>query len=465
MPKIAFGLSAYRRDGGNLPELRVVNMFAEQAPTAKAGVVLMSRKGLAEASVIGDGPIQGQFQQPGTFDGDTFTVSAGVLYRETDELGAVTVSGPVSFASSGTEIVLTGGSIAYSYDGTDLQPIDIPDDQNIIKVEFFGSRFIYIPDNPTIGAGGYYWCDLDGDDIPDGRTIDPLNFANAESAPDGLLDALVVRDSLFLLGQRTIERHEITTDPDLPFQKIPHTTQARGVIATGCAVPADNTLHCIGEDGIFYRMGDVPEQLSDSGIEERIIASATRRLLRYDYEGHPLILIVLDDDAFAYDARTRQFHNPRSYGLDRFRASSAINVGTEACLGDEATNQVWTFSGWEDDGGPLERLFTAYFPLDAGSVAIDNLWIEANVGRTDLLSGQGSDPVAEMRYSRDAGATWSDWEASNLGEQGEYRVVAEWRALGTFDVPGAMFEIRVTDPIGFRVSAVHVNDPIPGRSR
>jgi hypothetical protein len=262
-----------------------------------------------------------------------------------------------------------------------------------------------------------------------------------------------------------VERHEVTTDPDLPYQKIPHTTQAKGVIGTGCCCELDNTLHWIGKDGIFYRLGEVPEQLSDSGIEERIIASTTRRMLRYDYEGHPLVLIVLDDDTFAFDARTRQFHNPRSYGLDRFRAASAINVGTSAYLGDEETNQVWTFDGFADDAGPLERLFTAYFPLDKGNVAVDNFWIEANFGRTDLLSGQGSDPQAEMRFSRDAGATWSEWEASGLGEQGEYRAIAEWRALGAFDVPGFMAEVRVTDPVGLRISAVHVNDPIPGRSR
>lgn len=465
MPAIAFGLSAYRRDNGNMPELRVVNMMAEQAPTAKQGVVLKSRHGLVESATVGDGPIQGQFQQPGAFGGDTFTVSAGELYRETTLLGTVPVSGPVSFASSGTELVLTGGTIAYSYDGTDLEAIAFPDDQNVLAVEFFGGRFIYVPENPTVGAGGYYWCDLNGDDIADGRQIDGLNFANAESAPDGLLDCKVVRDSLFLLGQATIERHEVTTDPDLPFQKIPHTTQAKGVIATGCSAEADNTLHWIGEDGIFFRLGEVPEQLSDSGIEERIIASSSRRLLRYDYEGHPLILIVLDGDTFAFDARTRQFHNPRSYGLDRFRAASAINIGTAAYLGDETTNQIWTFDGWADEDGTLERIFTAYFPLDKGNVSVNNLWLEANFGRTDLLSGQGSDPVVEMRSSTDAGATWGDWDAASLGQQGEYRVIAEWRALGLFDVPGAMFEFRVTEPCGFRVSAVHVNDPIPGRSR
>jgi hypothetical protein len=465
MPSIPFGISAYRRDNGQMPELRVVNMLAEQAPTAKQGVVLNSRKGMVEDRAIGTGPIHGEFQQPGTFDGDTFTLSGSILYRGSDALGSIDGTGPVSFASSGTEIVLARGASAYSYDGTDLQAIDFPDGQNVLAVDYIGGRFIYVPETPTIGAGGYYWCDLDGDDIADGREIDPLNFANAESAPDGLLDCRVIRDSLFLFGQSTIERHEVTTDPDLPYQKIPHTTQAKGVIATGCAVAADNAPHWIGEDGIFYRLGEVPEALSDSGVEERIIASTTRRLLRYDYEGHPLILIVLDDDTFAYDARTRQFHNPRSHGLDRFRAGSAINVGTAAYIGDETSNQIWTFDGFADDDGPLERLFTAYFPIDAGSVAVDNLWLEANFGRTELLSGQGSDPVVEMRYSRDAGATWSDFETASLGQQGQYRVIAEWRALGTFDVPGAMFEFRVSDPCGFRVSAVHVNDPIPGRSR
>lgn len=234
MPPIQFGLSAYRRDNGNMPELRVINMMAEQAPTAKQGVVLKSRKGLAESVTIGSGPIEGQFQQPGTFDGDTFTLTGGDLYRGSTLLGGIDGAGPVSFASSGTEVVLARGAHAYSYDGTDFQPIDFPDDQNVLAVEYFGSRFIYVPENPTVGAGGYYWCDLDGDDIADGREIDGQNFANAESAPDGLLDCKVVRDSLFLFGQSTTERHEVTTDPDLPFQKIPHTTQAKGIIATGC---------------------------------------------------------------------------------------------------------------------------------------------------------------------------------------------------------------------------------------
>jgi hypothetical protein len=101
MPAIPFGLSAYRRDNGNMPELRVVNMMAEQAPTAKQGVVLKSRKGLVESSTIGDGPIQGQFQQPGTFGGDTFTLSGGVFTAPPPLLGRSTAAGRCHSQPSG----------------------------------------------------------------------------------------------------------------------------------------------------------------------------------------------------------------------------------------------------------------------------------------------------------------------------------------------------------------------------
>ena len=38
--RMQFGLSAFTRSRGDLPELPVVNMFAEQAPTEEGGVVL-----------------------------------------------------------------------------------------------------------------------------------------------------------------------------------------------------------------------------------------------------------------------------------------------------------------------------------------------------------------------------------------------------------------------------------------
>jgi hypothetical protein len=91
------------------------------------------------------------------------------------------------------------------------------------------------------------------------------------------------------------------------------------------------------------------------------------------------------------------------------------------------------------------------------------LW--ANTGATPVLSGQGSNPLIEMRYSRDQGKTWSLWLPASLGAEGQYRVRADWRRLGMFDLPGALFEFRCTDPVPLRISAVKVNAAGGGRSR
>jgi hypothetical protein len=74
------------------------------------------------------------------------------------------------------------------------------------------------------------------------------------------------------------------------------------------------------------------------------------------------------------------------------------------------------------------------------------------------MVGQGSDPIIEMRYSRDAGQTWSNWYPGFLGKIGEYRARAIWRRLGLFDFPGAMFDFDCTDPVSLRISDVNVND-------
>jgi hypothetical protein len=67
--------------------------------------------------------------------------------------------------------------------------------------------------------------------------------------------------------------------------------------------------------------------------------------------------------------------------------------------------------------------------------------------------------------SDDAGQTWGEWGQDSLGATGNYRTCPEWRALGMFEFPGVMGEVRVTDAVPFRLSAVKINDPKGGRSR
>jgi hypothetical protein len=454
--RVFYGRGAYLRNNGNLPRLRLINLYLEQTPAEQDGVILLSRKGLSSYASVGSGPVTGVFQQPGVFSGDVFCVSGGHLYRGATDLGAIDGSGPVSFAGTTGELLVAAGTRLWSYNGTNLVSVSFPDSADVTAVTFHDGLFI------AARAGGhkYYWSA-----VLDGRTWDALDFASAESKPDALLDLKVVNDTLYLLGQETIEPWANTGQADAPYQRFEQRIFAKGVKATGCVVEMDQGLFFVAHDDMVYVLRDGPERISDHGIEEQIAASSSVSCFGYISEGHSFFCIRLDSTTFAYDVATQQWAELATYGRANFRAQCATEPGDTAIFGDDETGALWTLDGYRDGADAIERLFTFALPLDGGIFVADNVAITANVGWTELLAGQGSDPIAEMRLSRDAGATFGDWRQAPLGQQGEYRTRTIWRRCGMFDAPGMLGEIRISDPVGFRLSNVGVNEAGGGRSR
>jgi hypothetical protein len=70
------------------------------------------------------------------------------------------------------------------------------------------------------------------------------------------------------------------------------------------------------------------------------------------------------------------------------------------------------------------------------------LGIESGVG---LISGQGSDPVAGLRISRDGGHTYGTQSFARMGKIGETNTRCIWRNLGAGR--DLVTEITITDPI------------------
>jgi hypothetical protein len=431
-------------------------MYVEQTPSAESGVALLSREGLVEAANWGAGPVVGLFCQEGTFGGDLFAILGNTLYREGVPLGTLTGSGPASWAASADEILVTRGSTAYSYDGTDFVNSGFAGlfSNEVTAVAYLAGLFIAIEK----GSHRFFWSA-----VRDSRSWDILDFASAENVPDELLDVKAVGDSLYLLGQVSIEVWA-ATGAEVPFSRILQRLYQKGVAATGCAVPQDNSLTFVGHDGIVYRIAQVPERISDHGIEERIEASVSVACWGFVYEGHNFFCLRLDQGTWAYDAATGQWCELSTHGRDNFRARCAAVQRRVLFLGDDSTGQLWNFGGFMDGEDALVREFTGAFPVK-GPVSVDNLEVESNSGWTDELAGQGANPVMEMRFSRDAGATWGSWRSASLGAQGEYRARTRWRALGMFDAPVAVFGFRCSDPVPLRVSSVKVNEPGGGRSK
>ena len=78
------------------------------------------------------------------------------------------------------------------------------------------------------------------------------------------------------------------------------------------------------------------------------------------------------------------------------------------------------------------RAFMSKYELD----------VETGVG---LVSGQGVDPQAMLKWSNDGGATFGTEHWASIGRAGRFKNRAIWRRLG--EARDRVFEVRISDPV------------------
>lgn len=326
--------------------------------------------------------------------------------------------------------------------------VAFPDSANVTKVLVGAGRAVCLrADTET-----YYWSE------PLTSTVDALSFASAESQPDRLRDMLYIDDTLILFGAGTVEFHPNTQDADLPFQPLEGRVFERGIRATGCATQFGATFAWVTDRNQIC-IGDPDAIVSNSGMEAKIAASTDCRLFSFFIGGDEFLALRLDDETHVLSAKAKRWSRFSTNG-GNFGAQCFAN----GVFGSATDGKTLVFSDTKVElGSTLERRFRAGVVINAGGVAVNNLALRTNPGQTPYLAGDYSDPVVEMRVSRDAGRTWGSWRARNLGAIGEYGKKVQWRGLGMASQPGFLVEFRVTDPVPFRVSDVRMNDGYGGR--
>lgn len=459
--EINYGLSAYQRDRGDLPELPLINMLVEQSKSEQKGVVLQSRPGLEVSTTNGADSIDGIYKADGVFGGATFTVSGTTLYKDGVSIGTIDGAGPVSFAATGDDddyddmLAIARGAGLWRYVTAGLNEVTFPDNANVIKVVYLSGYFIALKE----GSQRFFYSGVN-----DLTSWEGLDFASAEKKPDKAVDLVVLNDMLVIFGTETTEFWQSTRDSTLPFAPITGRVFNKGAYQTNSAVNLDNSAAWVSPDGIIYRFnGDiVPERISDNGIEERVIQSSNATAFSFYWEGHELLAVRLSTGTWLWDATTRQWCEFQSYG----KANWLCQCASGGLFGSSELGNILQFSAAHTDlGGVLERRFRGGFPLMGGSIPINNVRVRVNSGQTPNLTGDYTNPLAEIRVSRDAGQTWGGWKSTTLGAQGNYRKRVEWKAMGLADEPGFLAEFRCTDPVPFRISGVSINERSGGRSR
>ena len=449
----------WARHRGRFVPWRQENCLVEEAKTDPKGFNILSRPPLAQAYTRGTGPLQGIYQRPGLFNGDTFTVSGGHLFRAGADLGAIDGTGPVIWASGNSELVVTRGASAWSYNGTNLAAIAFPDGAQVRSVHWMARLFVFA----RKGSGRWYWSATD-----DARTIDGLDFANAESEPDELYDIAKMGDAFALLGANSIETWVLNGDADLPWTRVSQRTFGRGVRDTGCkAEIADaNSFYFISSDNMVCRMDAAPVRISDSALDEKIAASATASAFWWQYDGRPYFAVRLTGVTYVMElANDNQPVLFSTQGRSNWAPMCAANIGGVPLFGDDTGPQVWEFDPDSlTDCGNVEmpRYFTLGWP---GEVGISNVIVSGDNGTAQTLTGEQAAPILEMRYSRDYGRTFTQWRGSEWGRMGQYRKRARFGSCGQFGEPGFLAECRMLACAPMRIDRAQANVSASGRGR
>lgn len=461
MPQILFGIQSYQSRSLPLSAQRVLNCFLEkQVEGAKSQIPVFGAPGLTQWSAAPKPGIRGEWN----FNGVLYIVAGDSLYS-VSQTGAIALIGSgitgsnlVSISDNGVQLVIVNGRGGWVYSTTasnslgaaGFTPITSPNFYPANTVIFFDGYFIF----DRVGTNEFFLSALF-----DGTSYSGLDFASAEAQPGFLLAVAQNLQLLFLFCQNHIEMWYDAGAADFPFQRY-----AGGVIEKGCGAPLtvinqDEALFFLGQDLVFYRLqGNVPVRVSTHAIESAFASYqgvSDANCFTYTLEGHKMVHLTFPSapHSWCWDISTSLWHERDSTDgsnndLGRWRGNTAIRIYNQIIIGDFYSGTLWMLD-WNafTEGGNALKMLIDSSPLhqDRMRVFVTRLELDMEVG-VGLTTGQGSNPMANLQWSKDGGKTWSILTPPrSMGKIGEFLRRMRWLSLGV--AYQWVFRIQISDPV------------------
>lgn len=440
MPYLAF---ARQSVGDDFPEdngERLLNLYAEPFPQGgTAQLVLAPSPGLTAFATLNDGPVKAVHVQGGVI----YAISGATLYSVTPAgvvtaLGAMTNGDFATLTGNGLDVAATSGGNYYVY------TVATGSFRRVATKAFARAGSATRLDNYVIvsqrGGGAFLITGL-----ADAGSIDALDFASAESAPDDIVRAVADHSELWLFGERTTEVWGNTGAADFPFQRL-----SGGVIQRGCAWPGsvardDNSIFWVGDDRLVYRAeGYTPRIISTPWVAGVLQAEDAEHVagFTYSWRGHKFyVLRPPGRPSLVYDVATGLWHE-RATGVQEgpWRATCAESLGERVILGGD-DGRLYDLGGLTDGGEVIVREGVSA-PVEAGGdrFSMHEVELVFRTGATDL----GRAASVTLEVSRN-GYEWGLEKRKTLGSVGQYLRRVRWHGLGV----GRQFRVRfrVTDAI------------------
>lgn len=461
----------YKTKSDTQSKQETINWYVEEDPTdQERGVILMPTPGLTlfDEVKVGGSEVRGMIEHKGigyvVVDDKVYTLTAAAVATEIATL--TTTTGLVRWAATNDELMLLDGAKGYSYKVSTTTWTEITDGD--------------FPSSPAEGTAqdGYMFVvnpdtrQFQFSSINDALTWAAIDVASAEFAEDNIVTMFSSFDQLWVFCQKTTEvwYNSGTTFPWQPIQG--------GVLEMGCAAAktvaeADNSLFWLGQDrygdGIIIRTnGFNYEVISTRAINNEIRTyNSISDAFAYAYrqEGHTFYVITFPNArtvesaavgvTWVYDTTTGIWHErqskdttkPTQPSFTRHRGNTYMFLDGKNMVGDFESGKVYTLDldVYTDAGDEIRRKrVSENIDQDGRLFSTYNLDIQMNTG-VGLVSGQGSDPLFGVRYSKDKGNTWSEQKFLSPGKLGEYDKRAILSRLGTGR--SLTLEVEATDPV------------------
>jgi len=321
------------------------------------------------------------------------------------------------------------------------------------------------PPNPAhvTYLDGFFIVQALGDDkfyvssLKDGTTWSALDFATAESDPDNLLNVIGDHGELWLLGSQSTEVWRATGNRDFVFERLEGAKIQWGIHAAWSLAQYSGSLVCLGVDGdgtiqVMSFSNYQAVRISNDALEAQIAKMpSSSDAIGYVYADRGRMFYVLTfpagNQTWAFDVREAEWHELRTGNGDRFVPQHHIFHALRHIVTDHTTGDlhVMGHTTHADNGTEiLVQARGAHLEDNERLVGHAALQIVFEHG-TGLAVGQGQDPQAMLRWSSDAGNTWSSEHWRAIGKIGEHKNRCIWRTLGR--ARDRVYEVSVTDPV------------------
>lgn len=455
MPTVELNLTGGTYKHKSLPlSAQVTRNFYPQLidnPKARSQYILTSYPGKKFFGAQSGGTDRGMFVHKGTL----YKVTGEKLYSVASdgthtELGDITGTERCVFAGIGDNVVIVSNGSAWQYNGSSVSVISDGDLETPNACAHLNNQVIYD------GDGGRFAVS----DVGDATSIDPLNYATAESNADDIVRPYTFKQVLYLFGEDSIERWWNSGQGNPPFDRFQGGITQVGLAALHSVANDDDNIYFLANDNQVYSIRGSSSSVIEPLLPEPMVrefgtygrvSDAIGYCLNLNGQWIYVLTFPFSDKTWALPIGGEWFELSSGANGGRDIGNSYVYFNRKHLLADHRNGNIYELDDntYTDNSeeiirvrhtGPIHGgLFDA--PGKRIEMSRFELIMETGIG---TLEGQGQDPVVMLSFSDDGGRTFSSEMWATVGRLGQFMWKVEWFALGSFE--NRIISIETSDP-------------------